>query len=516
MLAIFSGGLLGPLFLLPTISYYGLALLPVVLSRPFNQNMKLNLFTSTVAFAALLYGPVFLFDATQGEFNSKLELLEQSLPAGALIVSLEYPDQLDQKQVTCNKICQKLLANERVSSVTAIDFAKSVNVDRTYSIANSEQCGLINSESYIGGDEVELLIADKRCIISTASRPNANVRIQFQRPLFQGLVDAQNILTVSVKRDSNWTLLFENLTGKFSELYFPPRVSFDFSGGIPSSGSKFAGRQKIYSHEVIGKLSGFAGSNANEEQAGAASPPVASIELRATLKAILQAHAPHYKINAHHALLFEQYIRSLKLWRARDPLDTEFLVSLLKNNNIELDQTMMITLSNATDLIDVAAPNIIQKFSNDCDRSVYSLLYRLSPQALAPHSRQLLLLKNEANECQQVALNQLSGRLGVDPMPALIAMARSDEISVRRSAFQAMCRADRIWASSLIPVIMEYLPRQCPDTSSYTSSNVQIELQLLALKNLGADSELSNWLKTCGPDDLANFKRRLRRPDDCE
>ena len=505
-LVVLSFGLLVPILFMPTIAYYGLCLLPLVLFGSGQLFRVPSVLASLAILIALLFAPGYLINLKSKEIKEQAQRIAQILPLQHIGVTIDVPLG-QQHESACNNVCQALLTGSRVSAVQVVDRKTSFINGRTFRILANDFCLPVNTSSNENKLRVERILDGEKCLVSTKKTIAEQVELTFQFPLSQGYLDPSNKMSVSVLNERTLKLELAEMSGTYLVPHFPPYIDFKMEGGIVSGSSRFAGQEQSVNELVLGMLSGETDAISQFRINSFQPAKVDSAKLRGMLNSLLAANPAGYKVNLENTELFKQYLHSLH--------DTAYLRELIKNDSIGLDLEIMVTLSNKPELIDLAASQIIKYFKTDCERTVYSLLFRLSSSALEPYLDQLLSLKNNGSKCQQEALVLMSGRLGEDPAPGLAKLAASNQYADQMIALEAMCRSDRRWSRSLMPLITKYLPQHCVPTGYYNRDLILVGKQLVAMQNLGGEAETGQWLNDCTAGDRQHYERLLIRKD-CE
>jgi hypothetical protein len=509
-LVVLSFGLLVPILFLPTIAYYGLAILPFELLGSIRILRFPSVLVSIVMLTALLFVPGHLIRLKSKEVNEQAQKLALIFPSQKVVVSIDAPFG-QQTEPGCNNLCDALLNSSRVSAVQVLDSKASFNRGRTYSVLADKSCLDANALLKENLLRLERILDGEKCLVSTNIKLDEQVRLTFEYPMSQGDLDPGNRLSISVLRDQEWKVEMKDSSGTYSVPHFPPYIDFVMEGGIVSGGSRFAGEVRVVNDLILGQMFVGADDTFQFSQKSLTAAETDSAKLQAILVSLLARKPPGYKLNLENAELFRQYVDTLHLWRGRNAETTAFLRQLLGGDNIGLDINMMTTLSNVPELIDLAAPQIIRRFKSECEKSVHNLLFRLSPEALEPFKIQLINLRATSSECQREALSQMSGLLGDDPTPFLTALMKSGRYGDQITALEAMCRSDPRWAVSLIPLILQDMPLHCVSTDYYGHPIIKFEKQLSALQNLGGHIQVVEWLKNCTAEDNQHYKQILSR-----
>jgi hypothetical protein len=166
MLVTMTGGLLIPILFLPSLAYYGLCLLPVVVSgsgRTFRLPSKV---VPVLLLIGLLFTPGFLYYLNSYAIERQAENLAAILPKANLDFTVDVPFRQD-AIANCNVVCGALLKSSLVSAVHVQDSKASIRNGRTYKIFADNSCAPGGSSSDENSVRIERILDGGKCLVST-------------------------------------------------------------------------------------------------------------------------------------------------------------------------------------------------------------------------------------------------------------------------------------------------------------------------------------------------------------
>jgi hypothetical protein len=507
-LAILSGGLLFPVLFLPTMAYYGLALVPFLVPSHGHQAMLIKGGLTATILLAIVLLPSYLAEPYLENAKYTSLKIRDSLKKDRFDVLLQVPIANDE-QIQCTEFCQFILAGENVASLKLTDTPRHPSSFRIFRIVEIAICNSAESNLNDENIRIEIVLADGRCIVSKpAPNDDAEVKLAFHNPIKGVSPDSDNKLNVYTRVAGKWDLQLEDVKGDVKSPSFPPWIGFEMSSGTVHGGSVFVSTKTPRNLYILKTIMGSREAAGRPPTGSSEDKPVSSLKLKGILVEQLTEMLPNSALSEKQHPVYSQFLDSLLVQRAANSESLVFLSELLRSDRIILGQKLKIVMSNNPLILNASVKLLVQEFTSACSVEVINLLSSVDTKTIELYSERLLPIPASTNQCQSDGALLLSGRLGPDPTSKLEETLSRAAAGSQRIAVRAMCISNTKWADKLKPLLLTLMPKHCDDSGNW---NPQLEELLVALKNLGGEPEISAWLKSCSENSSKHFLRVLRR-----